>query len=415
MANDFNREEIVLFDQVLEKFDSDNTVAKQAARFSQSGTQMQRRGDTVWRPQPQISTTVDGLDITSNIGSITQMSVPSTLSTISNVPWELDALEMRDKIYRDRKSTSAAQALSAKINRAMANNVLTWGSLTVDVTAALSGYDDVSLADALMVENDVLGDSKTMVLNPRDYNRMAGNLASRTLQARSEKALDSTQVGDIAGFNTFKTSFSPSLTAAAGAATCTGAQRYVPVSTSTAATGETENVDNRTMNLVVSTTASMKAGDKFTVATVNAVSHINKNDTGQLKTFTIVAVVDGTNLTISPPCIVGDATSDAEDDYANCSVAFPNLGALTFLNTTDAQTNVFFMNDSIEVFGGRLAFDEDMAGVAVRRQMTDSGIEIIFAKQGDVKTGKSTYRLTMFYGVTNLNPEMNGILIGGQV
>ena len=96
------------------------------------------------------------------------------------------------------------------------------------------------------------------------------------------------------------------------------------------------------------------------------------------------------------------------------SVPIPAATSLVFLNTVTGQTNPFFMNDSIEVFGGNLAFDEDMAGVAVTRQTTDSGIEIIFAKQGDVKTGKSTYRLTTFYGVTNLNPEMNGILMGSQ-
>jgi hypothetical protein len=106
--------------------------------------------------------------------------------------------------------------------------------------------------------------------------------------------------------------------------------------------------------------------------------------------------------------------SDAETDYANVDRPTINAEALTWLNDVAAQTNPFFMNDSIEVFGGNLAFGDDMAGVATMRQMTDSGIEIIFAKQGNVKTGKVTYRLTTFYGVTNLNPEMNGILIGGQ-
>lgn len=418
MVNQFNREEVVLFEQVLEKFDSDNTVAKQAARFRQPGQEMQRRGDSVWRPSPQISTLVQGLDITGNIGSITQMSVPATLSTIDNVPFELDALQMRDELYRDRKATSAAQALSAGINRAMANNVKIWGSLTVRnaVTAtALAGYDDISLADALMIENDVLGNDKTMVLNPRDYNRMGGNLAQRTLMPRSEKALDDTNLGPIANFNTFKTSFSPALPAAGGGVTLVsgGPQSYVPASISTAATGETENVDNRTMTLTVDNTAGVVAGDKFTIANVAALSHINKNDTLQPKTFTVVSVVDGTNLQIAPPIIVAGA-SDAEDDYANVDAAALDTAPLTWLNTVAAQTNVFFMNDSIEIFGGNLAFGDDMAGVAVMRQVTDSGIEIIFAKQGDVKTGKSTYRLTTFYGVTNLNPEMNGVLIGSQ-
>lgn len=415
MANQFNREEIVLFEQVLEKFDSDNTVSRQANLFTQPGQSMQRQGDTVWRPVPMISTTTDGLDITSNLGSITQLSVPASLSTISNVPWQLDALEMRDPLYRDRKSTSAAQALSASVNRAMANNINVWGSLTVDVTDALSGYDDISLVDALMVENDVLGQQKTMVLNPRDYNAMGGDLASRTLMPRSTTALDGTTIGPIANFNTFKTSFSPTINAALGSSiTVDGDQRYAPVSTSTAATGETENVDNRTMNLLVSATTNVAAGDKFTIAGTNSLSHINKNDTQQLKTFSVVSVVDGFNLTIAPPIIVGDGNSDAEDDYANVTDIANTGAALVWLNTTATTANVFFMNDSIEVFGGNLAFNDDMAGVAVMRMTTDSGIEIIFAKQGDVKTGTATYRLTIFFGVTNLNPEMNGILIGGQ-
>lgn len=420
-SNQFNQEEVVLFEQVIEQFDSDNTVAKQAARFKQPGSEMQRRGDTVWRPVPQISTLVQGLDITLSIGSITQMSVPATLSTIDNVPFELDAQQMRDDLYRERKAKSASQALSAGINRAMANNVAIWGSLTVRnaVTAtALAGYDDISLADAVMIENDVLGNDKTMVLGARDYNRMAGNLASRTLQPRSEKALSDADLGPISNFNSFKTSFAPSIAAAAGGATTvTGIQKFVPSSISTAATGEVSNVDNRTMNLVVDNTTGVVAGDKFEIgvgaAGIKAVSHINKNDTNQNKTFTVVSVVDATTLQIAPPIIVAGG-SDAETDYANCSRATINAEALTWLNTVTALANPFFMNDSIEVFGGNLAFGDDMAGVAVMRAMTDSGIEIIFAKQGNVKTGKSTYRLTTFYGVTNLNPEMNGILIGSQ-
>jgi hypothetical protein len=203
MANEFNREEVVLFEKVTEKFDSDNTVANRAAKFSQPGSEMQRRGDTVWRSVPMISTTVDGLDITGNIGSITQLAVPSTLSTIANVTFELDALQQRDPIYMNRKAESAAQALSARVNRLMADNIKVWGSLTVPVANPLSGYDDVSLCDALMVEQDVMGNDKTMVLNPRDYNNMGGNLASRTLMSRSETALDDTNIGPIANFSTF--------------------------------------------------------------------------------------------------------------------------------------------------------------------------------------------------------------------
>jgi len=419
VANQFNREEIILFEQVLQQFDTDNTIAKQAARFTQPGTEMQRTGDRIWRPSPQIAITVDGLDITGKIGSITQMSVPADLTTIANVPWQLDAKEMRDPLYRDRKAKAASQALSARINRQMAFKIRDEGSLTVPVVSALTGYDDISLADALMMENDIVG-IKTMVLNPRDYNLMGGDLARRTLMPRSVEALDNTDIGPIANFNTFKTAFGPTLVLAAGSGYLIngGNQRFVPSSTFTSG-GATENQDNRFMNLNIDTgTGIPKAGDKFTIAGVNALSHINKETTGQLKTFTIVENITGgagtITVKIAPPIIVGDKTTDAEDDYANVDSVPANGAAITFTNTQTVQTNPFFINDSIEVFGGRLAFDEDMAGVAVMRQMTDTGIEIIFAKQGNVITGKSTYRLTIFFGVTNLNPEMNGILIGGQ-
>jgi hypothetical protein len=39
------------------------------------------------------------------------------------------------------------------------------------------------------------------------------------------------------------------------------------------------------------TSGTVKVGDKFTIAGVNAVHHISKADTGQLKTFTITAIV----------------------------------------------------------------------------------------------------------------------------
>jgi len=425
MANEFNREEVILFEQVLMQFDTDNTIAKQAARFQQPGNEMQRRGDRVWRPSPQIAVTVDGLNIESKIGSITQMSVPADLDIIANVPWQLDAREMRDPLYRDRKAKAASQALSARINREMAFKIRDQGSLTIPVAGALTGYNDISLADALMMENDVVGD-KTMVLNPRDYNVMAGNLAqgvngSRTLMPRSDQALSTTFLGEIANFTTHKTAFGPTLTAAnTGVAyVIDTTQRFVPRSQVTSGTGEI-NQDNRFMNLKIKTgNFVLKPGDKFTIAGVNADSHINKEDTGQLKTFTVVTTVpDATGaqtIVIAPPIIVGDGTSDAEDDYSNVTAPAANDAAIVFLNVATVQTNPFFINNSIEVFGGRLSFDEDMAGVAVMRQMTDTGIEIIFAKQGDVKTAKSTYRLTIFFGVTNLNPEMNGVLIGNQV
>ena len=64
------------------------------------------------------------------------------------------------------------------------------------------------------------------------------------------------------------------LVAAAGTTvTVNGAnQRYVPAATSTAGSGETSNVDNRTQSLTISVGGgTVKVGDAFTIAGVNAV------------------------------------------------------------------------------------------------------------------------------------------------
>jgi hypothetical protein len=49
----------------------------------------------------------------------------------------------------------------------------------------------------------------------------------------------------------------------------------------------------------------------------NAVHHINKNDTGQLKTFRVIAVPSSTTLVISPPIISNQGASDVEANYQN--------------------------------------------------------------------------------------------------
>ncbi|MEH6525919.1 MAG: P22 phage major capsid protein family protein [Sneathiella sp.] len=410
--NDFSKQEVVLFNMVVDGFDTDNTVAKRAAKFSKPGKDMQDMGDTVWRPSAMISTVVEGLDVSSAFGTVSELSVPATLSTITNVAWQLDAKELRNPDYMKRKARSGYQALSAAVNRSIALAIKNRGSLAIARTGALTGYDDIAAVNALMKKNDIVG-NQTMILNPDDYNGMAGNIAARTLTKRSEDAYSEAYLGNVAGFETFNTAFSPPMTAQAATPTVNGAQRYVPTAMSTAATGEKALVDNRQMSLTISSTAGLNVGDKFNIPNVNALSHINKYDTGALKTFTILSVDTGTTMTISPPIVVGDGSSDIEDDYANCTAVAANSAQLAFLNANAANANTFFIDDSIEIFSGRLAFD-NMPGVAVMRAMTDSGLEIVFAKGGDVGTGKLSSRLTIFHGATNLNPEMNGVMFGGQ-
>lgn len=419
MANAFSKEEIVLFEEILEKFDPNNISAKQVSVRTPTMQQQERAGYTDWRPMPYVSQTVSGLDITGQAGDLTQLSVPTRIDVIENVPWKMNAQELNDPQQRTRKADSAVQQLSALVDRAVANLVGLTGTLVVTSNGPSSGYDDIAAMETRMIEEDInVGAMRTSILNARDWQGMSSNLANReTMQGKPNSAYERSYVGPVAGFDTFRASFQPTLAPAAGTVSTGGApQSHVPTATlPNNVNGGQANVDNRYFDLDVNTTTGVAVGDVFTIAGVNAVSMIHKNDTLQLRTFRVVDVIDSTTLRIYPAPVVKDGPTLPEKEYANVSAPIPASTALTFLNTVAAPVNTFWMNDSIELTGGSLATPpSDMAGVATERTATDSGIELLFAKGGDVNTLTATYRVTIFFGVTNLQPQMNGISIFNQ-
>jgi len=139
------------------------------------------------------------------------------------------------------------------------------GTLVVKRTAAASGFDDIAAADALMNESGVQQFDRFCALSSRDYNNMASNLASRaTMTGKPTTAYERAYVGNIAGFETFKMDYANSLAVRAGVTvTVNGAnQFYTPKATSTAGTGETNNVDNRFQNINLTVASgTVKVGD----------------------------------------------------------------------------------------------------------------------------------------------------------
>jgi hypothetical protein len=219
----------------------------------------------------------------------------------------------------------------------------------------------------------------------------------------------------VGTFETFKANFQPTnvFTAASGWLV-DGAQSHVPLATD----GNGNNVDNRTMTLTVDTgSGTVKLGDAFTIAGVNSLGTIHKNDTGQLQTFRVIARNSATEWEISPAIVTNSATggeSQAEKEYANCSIAAPDDAAITFLNITASKpSNIFFANEAVEIVHGSLAtMDLDGGGVSTMTQATDSGIEILFAKSSEINDLGTQYRLTMWMAGNVLIPDMCGNIIG---
>lgn len=420
MSNSFSKEERVAFEDILEGFNDALVLSRNVSKYETDQAMMERSNDTIWRPQPYIAQSFDGTDQTGNFKKFTQLSVPATIGFQKSSPWKMNATELRDALQEGRLGSSAKQKLASDINIAIMNAAANQGALVVKRTAAASGFDDVAQCEAIMNEQGVQDYERFLALSTRDYNGMASNLAGRqTMNQKPTTAYEKAYVGQVASFETYKLDYANRLTAAAGGGALTintlvaGNNFYTPVATRVAATGESSNVDNRYQTVTISATTNVAAGDCFTAAGVNAVHHITKGDTGQLKTFRVISVDSGTTMTISPPIISNQGATDAEAQYQNCEVTASGTAAIVFLNTVTASINPFWQRDAMEILPGRYAVPSD-AGAAVMRGSTDQGIELVMQKQYDINTMETFYRCDTLFGVANKQPEMSGIMLFSQ-
>ena len=423
MANSFSKEERVAFEDILEGFQDALVLSRNVAVFNTDQTLMERTNNILWRPQPYISVSYAGTDMSANFDDYTQLTVPATIGFSRSVPWPMTATELRDALQERRLGDAAKQKLASDINVAIMNVAAMQGSIFVKRTAAASGFDDVAEIEARFNEKGVMDTDRYLALSTRDYNGMASDLAKNTRSFGndiSDSALRRAYVGRVASFETYKLDYAVRKTAAAGGGGITmstlvaGNNYWVPKATSVASTGETSNVDNRFQTITVSSTTNVAAGDAFTIANVFEVHAITKQSTGVLKTFRVISVPSSTTLVITPPIISNQGGSDAEAQYQNCTVTTASgTAGITFQNTVSGNMNPFWQKDSLEILPGRYAVPTD-AGAAVMRASTDQGIELVMTKQYDINTMKTKYRLDTLYGVVNKQPEMSGIIMFSQ-
>lgn len=425
MSNTFAKDTLVLFNEQLQGFEDGLVISKAFRNMAEGGADLERAFNTVWVPQPYIAQSFTGIDQTSNFArNYAQLSTPITLSYSHSVPFTMSPTELRDPLQQKRIMKSAMQRLASDINVDCSNLAALQGSIVSKRTSAASGFDDVASIDTAMNRLGISMNDRKAFYSSGDYNAMASNLASRTLDnSKSLSAYEKAYVGNVAGFDTYKLDYGYRLLAATGTGvtiTNGSALYYTPTPTTLSADGLSRtNNDNRFQTVTLAITGTgVKAGDAFTIASVNEVHHITKADTGSLKTFRIVSQSSGTagasgNYVITPPIISGTGGTDPELQYKNVTAPATNGAAITFLNTVSAVVNPFWQDDALVIMPSKYEPDPD-AGMAIVSDTTDSGITIVMAKQGTIGTLSTLYRLDAYYGLANLQPEMTGIQLFNQ-
>jgi hypothetical protein len=181
------------------------------------------------------------------------------------------------------------------------------------------------------------------------------------------------------------------------------------------------------------TGATVRVGEKLTIAGVNAYDWRNQVDLGYLQTFTVVGgtgVAAGSplgttitlgasgagNLIISPPIIV-PGTSDGVDTNANtafatCAAAPINDAVVTHLGAAGATRRIraAWNKQAITMVSARL--HTPFTGESSFATDPETGITIRYWRGSDISTGEHIHRWDCIYGATNLDPLMGSEVSG---
>ncbi len=414
MANSFAKKIDVFFDDVVAGFDATNISSKNVSQYKAPAEALALNGQTFHRPMPLMTEIVDGRDITGQYKDLVELTVPATLteSHIRNVPVKLTGVDLNNPYAFDNIVKTSNILLSNKLDTLVANRIAERGTLAVINGGPIDTYDEAAEADALMLEQQATRGERIMLLNPRMAKNIAGNLAGRqTMNTAPMNAYQRSTLQPIAGFDTFRVDYGKSITGSAGAGyLVSGAQSHTPVS----ADVNGIPADNRTQTLAVKTGTGAAVGDVFTIAGVYAVGHINKQSTGQLKTFRILAI-NGGNWTISPAIVPADGAVAAQKAYANVTTGAAADAAITILNKKTTAASVFYEKSAIEIVHADFNTEPfEASGKRVRKATTDSGIQIVMLSDSNVDTLAANYRLFVWANVEVLNPELAGIMLENQ-
>lgn len=421
MATSFTKEELTVFDSMVPEFDDLLSYGALARKYEPlTPEQMVHTRDRFWVEGPMIGSSYDGFDQTSNFDGLTEMSVPVSVGFHKSSPKTLSAKNLRNLSAMQMYADAAKLKLASDVNSALRQRVALEGSQFVKRTVASSGFDDFALAMAVMTEQGIPAANRVAMIGVRSGIGMVSNLAGRSeATSRSSDAYRTGLVAPgIANFETYSDDAPIRLTAATGGTTTVNGanQFFEPSAVYTEADGEQVNLDNRRQNLTVAaaTYPNVKVGDAFTIAGVNSVHMINKQDTGQLQTFRVVGKPSAGVLQISPAIISNGGNTIAGKEYQNVTATPANGAALTWLNTSTNEINPFFVKDSLLLIPGSFTVDPDDGWQVMRAVTPKYGIAITYTRQGDINTLNVKARWDIDFGTALLNPQFGGGIMFSQ-
>lgn len=390
------KNELVMGKLVTTKFDKDYTNETVAV------------GDTVKIRRTPEFTVRDGATMSAQ--DIKVGTVDVTIDKQKGVDVSLTSKEMTlevDELLKNQVMKAKAAALAQQIDSdlmAEANEFAHWaGTPGQLINSASDFFVGVQKAMELGIPMDDLHG----VLSPADHFALAGSFTSLSASDSTVKtAIEKAKLPMIGNVQPYVSQNVISLTLGtrAGTILVNGGSQNVTYDSVRTTYSQSLILDGFTNNTTV------KKGEVFTIAGVNAVNPRSKADLGYLQKFVVLAdaTADGSGnatLTIANPIISSGA-------YQTVSAAPADNAAITFMGTasTAYSQNVIFHRGSIALVSAKL--QEPRSGIYAYASDPETGISIRTWSQSDITNDAHATRVDVLYGVSNIDRRL-GLKLSG--
>ena len=396
-----------LVDMVIEETDQASGFSKSLPTFNMSDTDGQRYHDFEYLPEDFRFEAQDGYVSqadNSDAQALTDRLIPIRRNKSLYIKTSIKTKELRDPRLREMAVKGFSREIRNAVDTYCYQKAIAHANMVVTSESAID-QSEASAAEVLMLDAGLGGYASCLHLSLPHYKQLSDKLALNQYhggvpQNAYERSIIPNQIG---GFDkAVRADYRLTLAAqSASGVTIDGDQSHTVVTKDS----NDNYVDNRVMDLTVSSSTGLKASDKFTIAGVNRLNPEVREDTDELMTFTVMSVKNGTTLTISPAIIVSGP-------YRNCSAQAADTSAITFLNVSGNNPSVFWAEDSMKLIPGNLPVEG--GGVDKVDATTDQGLPMRFTYWYDPDLETMLMKVVIFFDMEVWLPSQVGVILDKQ-
>jgi len=421
-------------EEMVNVFEGMSTLTDMSQVYDPGAGSLQRSNNQYWKPVQQQAVTKDGWDLTGQRDGVLELSIRGALGDPANTFRELRADDLRDETsYRRAVQADAKKLLSQMEFRAM-EVARTQGSFCITDSAEFGSapgdfllWDGLSRSTARMIETEFYRDDGTCAfLNPTAYQAGGRDLVRSTAnygQSIPDNAYRNGQIDKkVAGFDdVYQHSKLGLMQGQNEVVTVNGDVSLKPLASEAAPGFQEVPFDNRYGSIPLNgVTANLRIGDKFKLdnggTPVRAVSLDQKIPLAYSQTFTVVGESAGTAVVSPRPIALNDPNlSPLEASYANIDTQILDGATVTWLNTTDRQSNIIMNKDAMVIASSPIPMNHELFKNLNAREFTVGKINGIIAFDGDINDLSGSYRIALWYAWNMEKPEQCGVLLDGQV